>query len=370
MTEQAAAAAATQSAEWVAPEHHRCRHLHVSGAPCGATTRTGEKFCHTHQRWAETDPMYPIRVPLLEDPASIRFVMSQTVRALAMGTMPAANGRAILYGCRMAFDLLVHELAREKFRARQATGDRPQAAGSAEFIDSGEGVASEVTGDRLQVPATESAELPHPNNTGSDGAPGVVEDETSPENAGHRIVPRFPDLPEQWDQAVNRAAQEVARNVHRREDEDGESWMARQTRPIEAGHPSVRTGPARAAVAETRRRDLPFDPMCPPVWDPATMKDWPKEHMAAWFRAVAPAVSQLEVREFVRGMWDVPRADEKAGWPGRREGAAPQADCIFRKMRAEEIAAWVKTEIPDMPQREAKEYAEERLQGMEEPGRG
>jgi hypothetical protein len=103
---------------WNPPEHRRCAHLHVSGERCGAAPKTGDKFCHRHRAWTNADPMYPIKVPLLEDPDAIRLVMSQTVRALAMGTIPAADGRAMLSGCRMAMGLLEHEFAVEKFRAK------------------------------------------------------------------------------------------------------------------------------------------------------------------------------------------------------------------------------------------------------------
>lgn len=367
MEEGMAAEATTQgkpASGWVQPEHRRCGHLHVSGARCRATTQTGDKFCYQHRAWNDTDPMYPIKVPLLEDPDAIRFVISQTVRALGMGTLPSANGRAMMGGCRMAMGLLQHELAVEKFRARS----EHRAQSSEHRVPETECAESRATGDGLSQAAGD----------GLQGAEGGAESDRSlesdasqnqaemghPDSAGPRIVPRFPDLREQWDKSVDRAAVEVARNVQRREDEDGEEWLQRQARAIEAGHPHVRTGPARHAIPSARRQDLPFDPMCPPAWDHATMKDWPKEHMAAWFRALSPSVTQLDVREFVRGMWEIPRADEKAGWPGRREGAAPREDCIFRTMTMEEIAGWVKKEIPDMPTREAKEYAEERTRGM------
>jgi hypothetical protein len=380
---------------WTPPEHRRCGYVHVSGAACRKTPQTGERFCWTHRAWNETDPMYPIKVPLLEDPDSIRLVMSQTVRSMAMGTIPAANGKGMLYGCRMALDLLLFELAREKFRARegalQGTGCSVQGAG--------DGEQGPVEGERTaESPVCEHrADMGHPApGTGcsvqgaGDGeqgpghreqgaesrAPGVVGDESAVEapaceqsaQAGPRIVPRFPDLPAQWDQAVHRAEEEVARNVQRSEDECGEEWRERQARPIGGAHPSVR-GPARVPIATLRRKDLPFDPMCPPAWDHATMKHWSKEAMAAWFRALGPSVTQLEVREFVRGMWEIPHADAKAGWPEEAQGVPPQ-ECLFWTMNAVEIAAWVKKEIPDMPASETERYAEERVRRMEKAKEG
>jgi hypothetical protein len=305
----------------VPPEHRRCGYLRVSGAPCKSFTRVGGKCCSRHQAWNETDPLYPIKVPLLEDPDSIRFVVSQTVRALAMGTLPSANGRAMLAGCRMAMGLLEHELAVEKLRAKSRGQGQPEI---------------QVAGDRLQV-AGGGLQV-----AGGGGESGSSESHTCQQRAEP-----FGSAP-----AVLRSGQGMG---HPENQVTGDGSGV-----IGGGGGSVSSVESTDGPHLARRQDLPFDPACPPAWDQATMKDWPKEHLAAWFQAVAPTAAQREVRDFVRGMWDVPQADEKAGWPGRREGAAAREDCIFRAMTAEEIAGWVKKEIPDMPAGEAKEYAEER----------
>jgi hypothetical protein len=50
-----------------------------------------------------------------EDEDSLASLLSQTLRALPWGTLPAANGRAILAGCRIMQGLLTHRLAKAKF---------------------------------------------------------------------------------------------------------------------------------------------------------------------------------------------------------------------------------------------------------------
>jgi hypothetical protein len=371
-----AAAGQGQAGGWKAPEHRQCVHLHESGQRCRATTKSGGKFCHTHQRWADTDPMYPVKVPLLEDPDSIRLVMTQAVRAMAMGTVPAANGRGMLYGCRMALDLLLFEFAREKFAAK----DRAQ--------------TDQVTGDRLpgteRGAATDAAEAEnlHPSESGSDGAPGVEgeaegreAEEAEPEPAGESCAlegrslgARFPDLREQWEKSVTRAANEVSRNLGRKDGEALGASQARQRGPMEAGHPEARSSRGGDPGAETREgpcgpKELPFDPSCPPPWNNERMKDWLPEHMAAWFRALVPGAPEKEVRYFMRTIWDIPEATARAGWPRPAAGQgrqAPPEGSVFWTMNEEEMAAWLRREVPDVTEREVQNFAERGVEVMEE----
>jgi hypothetical protein len=387
MTDGAGAGTAVNG--WKQPEHRQCVHLHGSGERCRRTAKTGEKFCHTHQRYADADPMFPVKVPLLEDPDSIRFVMSQTVRAMAMGTLPAANARSMLYGCRMALDLLNYKFAREKFESRaQSAGLRAQETSNS--VRGAEDKA-EGTGDRLQeiVPgpvalakaepavveecaagleALESEDCGQPVEEESDDA---VTFQTRP------ITPRFPDLREQWETARARGEREVGRNLYGNDVEQWQRGERRQGGGVEAGHPQARAVSTRVVDPGAEAQDgpcgpdeLPFDPQCPPGWNSERMREWLPEHVAAWYRALNPKAAQKEVREFVRLCWETPQADERAGflWPKRGEDPdlAPREDCLFWTMSAEQIAAWLRAEIPDTPEKDAQEYAEKRIRRMEE----
>src|SRR5690348_902741 len=90
-----------------APEHRRCRMILESGVRCGNWDVRGQGLCVRHGRWQMTE-RGRVTVPLMEDEASIQLVISQTVRAMAIGALPPANGRVILAGCREA-RLTLHE---------------------------------------------------------------------------------------------------------------------------------------------------------------------------------------------------------------------------------------------------------------------
>jgi hypothetical protein len=392
MAEQAAAGAAKQVGGWIQPEHHQCRHLHESGQRCRSTTRTGEKFCHRHQRFADTDPMYPVKVPLLEDPDSIRLVMTQTVRALAVGTLPAANGRSMLYGCRMALDLLLYGLAREKFRAREqreaaaaaaAMAPKPPAeVGALQPVmmeecaaESEAVVAQDVERQDMEEQDAERQDTERQDMEEQDMEQEEMEE---PEPAGTECSleqrsagPRFPDLREQWEKSVTRGANEVSRNLTRKEGEALGAWRARQRAPIEAGHPEGRTRPMGDPRAEAHDgpygpNELPFDPSCPPERPGKAEDGWLPEHMGAWFRAMVPKASEKEVRGFVRTIWDIPRASMRAGWP--RDPNAPREKCALRGMSQEEIAGWLRKEVPDVTEYEAQNFAERWIERLEEAG--
>lgn len=301
MQESKEAGAATRVGNWNRPAHHQCAHVHESGVRCNATTATGKRLCHAHQRYNDSDPLYPIQVPLLEDPASIRYVISQTNRQLAMGAIPPANGRAMLYGCRMALDLLLYEQAQEKRRlqmekmerkletASRAVGEsasqpvselagRPVSELADADVACGGSMESHVCEHRVEPsagsgqakgqpdvanPACETsveshvcetrADMGHPADTAADPVDAcaadaepepVMEPELEPESEPlpglRRREPRFADLRGQWDKAMGRLSRELSANLTATKDEDGEAWRVRMNGPLQAGHPQMR----------------------------------------------------------------------------------------------------------------------------------
>ena len=97
-----------------APPHRQCRRILDSGERCRDWEIRGQGLCFRHGRWEGTRRKGPITVPLLEDEGSIRLVVSQTVRAMSLGTIPPSNGRVILMGCREARSLLRDKLAEKR----------------------------------------------------------------------------------------------------------------------------------------------------------------------------------------------------------------------------------------------------------------
>ncbi|HTW47287.1 MAG TPA: hypothetical protein VMD92_05020 [Acidobacteriaceae bacterium] len=98
----------------------RCEAVRENGEPCRGTPALGETFCHAHARYRSTLNGMLIVVPLMEDEASVTFVRSQTVRALSQGSIPPANGQAMLRGCRDADRRLDQQLEVQKVALRYA----------------------------------------------------------------------------------------------------------------------------------------------------------------------------------------------------------------------------------------------------------
>jgi hypothetical protein len=151
-----------------------------------------------------------------------------------------------------------------------------------------------------------------------------------------------------------------------------ENRVYHERAPIEAGHPEGRSCAKADPRAEAHDgpygpNELPFDPSCPPERPGKAEDGWLPEHMGAWFRAMVPGASAREVRQFVRTIWDIPRASVRAGWP--RDPNAPPEECVFRGMSEEEIAAWLRKEVPDVTEYEAQDFAKSWIQRLEEAGR-
>ncbi|HEY6448754.1 MAG TPA: hypothetical protein VIY53_20030 [Acidobacteriaceae bacterium] len=336
MQESNEAGAMTRVGNWNRPAHHQCAHVHESGVRCNATTGTGRRLCHAHQRYNDSDPLYPIQVPLLEDTASIRFVISQTNRQLAMGAIPPANGRAMLYGCRMALDLLLYEQAREKRKFEQEKMEKKLAAAEAAAASVSELTSQQVSelanGDVASEIVVESRVCENRAGSAADLVEAcaadpepVIEPEAEPESEPlpflRRREPRFADLRGQWDKAMGRLSREISANLTATEDEDGEAWRARMNGPLQAGHPQMRQAhpylqnaiaAGRSAdasaygdrpVSELGPRDLPFNPAFPPQYRSGMMDEWREEHIAAWYRCLIPTAREKEVREYASSIY-------------------------------------------------------------------
>jgi hypothetical protein len=109
-----------------APAEHQCRHTKTDGQPCRNWVVRGQDFCHKHDLFLRARPERPIDVPLLEDEDSIVLLLSETLRALAWGAIPVANGRALLDGCRLAHAIHSKKLETAKFRFRVRQMGIPQ----------------------------------------------------------------------------------------------------------------------------------------------------------------------------------------------------------------------------------------------------
>ena len=93
-----------------APEHRQCQYIKADGKGCHDWAIRGQEFCYRHGAFLRGGR--GIDVPLLEDESSIVLVLSETLRAVALGTVPVKTGALLLDGCRLA-----HTMQMEKQKA-------------------------------------------------------------------------------------------------------------------------------------------------------------------------------------------------------------------------------------------------------------
>ncbi len=186
----------------------RCEAVRENGERCRGIPVLGETYCHAHRRFREASGRVTLTIPLMDDEASITFVRSQTVRALALGSIPPANGRVMLEGCRDEERRLDRRLAAQNAALRYAAlADRM----GAEKLDA-------LMGRFLQ-----SSEHRAP---GADGR-SAVSDQRS-ETGGERSEshePTLAELKEKWHRILEETAEKDARA--------GAAWDG--TRSQEAG---------------------------------------------------------------------------------------------------------------------------------------
>jgi len=257
-----------------------------SGVRCGNWDVRGQGLCVRHGRWQMTDPRGRVTVPLMEDEASIQLVISQTVRAMAIGALPPANGRAMLAGCREA-RLTLHEQRWARWLEKKADKDVPEpqevvAHGGAWLSPTqpaeeaaAEGAAPAETAGAVEEGAVEEA-CEAPQELALVGACGEATDlcaeedptlafghwpETSrdrpptpwdnaddpPENeplAEPMRVPRFRDLKKNWENALARFESDGLDMYVKRAGETWEEYYAALAKPYEPYEPYVATAPA------------------------------------------------------------------------------------------------------------------------------
>ncbi len=189
-----------------APADRRCRFTKSDGFPCRDWAIRGHQHCFRHHQYLHSRPENPIEVPLLEDEDSLASLLSQTLRSLAWGTIPAANGRAILSGCRIMQGILTHRLATAKFHAklrRLAVTHPEMTEAEDELFDREPPIEAELQPELHAEPAT----VPAPRTP--DRLPASKPGPNAGSNPASAPSPRFPDLRKEWDQGLRRGEEEL-----------------------------------------------------------------------------------------------------------------------------------------------------------------
>jgi hypothetical protein len=187
-----------------APADRQCQFTKSDGFRCRDWALRGHQHCFRHHQYLSARPDNPIDVPLLEDEDSLASLLSQTLRALAWGTIPAANGRAILAGCRIMQGMLDHRLAKAKFHAKL----RSLGLSDTDIVETESELFEREPIDEPEIePEVPPSVEPGVRTSASD--PAAAPDAPPRPNPASIPVPRFPGVRKEWDQGLHRAEQEM-----------------------------------------------------------------------------------------------------------------------------------------------------------------
>ena len=201
-----------------APAHRTCRYTKADGKPCRDWAIRGQDYCHRHDVFLHSRVERPIDVPLLEDEASIVLLLSETLRALAWGTIPVNNGRMLLAGCRLAHTMQCQRLETAKFRVQVRRMGIPE---------------HEVFGppnDRQpETPIAQSASEPVAPCSEPADEPLTTPRLQPPNQSRHR----FRDLKKNWDKELVKVESEMADMCAPRYKETREDFLASRALPFD-----------------------------------------------------------------------------------------------------------------------------------------
>jgi hypothetical protein len=142
-----------------APEHRRCQYIKADGKGCRDWAVRGQEFCYRHGVFLHAGR--GIDVPLLEDEASIVLVLSETLRAVAQGTIALKSGSLLLEGCRLAHTMQMErvwaanaERSRKRTRVREdeVVEERQEPEAGSRKQEARGRIGSAVPGARNPVP--------------------------------------------------------------------------------------------------------------------------------------------------------------------------------------------------------------------------
>ena len=195
----------------LAPADRQCHYTKSDGHPCRDWTLRGHHHCFRHHRYLHARPEVPIDVPLLEDEASIVYLLSQTLQALAWGTIPVPNGHALLKGCRLAHAIETTRLENAKLRVKLRRLGIPEH----EIFESG---TNPERTPELSAPSPEPAAGPEPV--------------ANPKKVPPKNL-RFRDLKKDWDKSLQRTRNQAGDMYFKRYGETQEEFKAARATPFE-----------------------------------------------------------------------------------------------------------------------------------------
>jgi hypothetical protein len=207
-----------------APEHRRCRYIKADGTGCRDWAVRGRELCYRHGVFLRAGR--GIDVPLHQDEASIVLVLSETLRAVAQGTIALKSGSLLLEGCRLA-----HTMHMEKQKAANAERTRRRREVREEETREEIGEEQQETEDKRQEAEARSHETrvasQEPNQQCGARCP---EPGAPPSDPG---APLFRDLEKNWDKDLSNVEREATDRFDPRYEETREGVLAAQAEQLD-----------------------------------------------------------------------------------------------------------------------------------------
>ena len=218
------------SAGGAAPAERRCRYDKADGSPCHNWAIRGQDYCHKHGIFLRARLERPIEVPLLEDEAAIVLLLSETMRALAWGTIPVSNGRMLLDGCRFAHKMQCQRLEEAKLRFKVRRAGIPAEEifprpGVEESREAGAGVPNPEP-----VAPTPEPDAPKPEPAEESAEQPLTTPLLEPPDQRYHC---FRDLKKDWDKDLLKMENEMGDMVARRHGETREEFRAARVKPFD-----------------------------------------------------------------------------------------------------------------------------------------
>jgi len=123
-----------------------CRHIKTNGFQCQSPALTGSAYCYFHTRThtmasAKTSSLDDIKLPMLEDSASIQVAISQIVAGLLSSRLDARRTGLLLYALQIAsqnIDRKTFHFKSELVRSMAVTDEGDELAPEKEICETGD----------------------------------------------------------------------------------------------------------------------------------------------------------------------------------------------------------------------------------------
>ena len=123
-----------------------CRHIKTNGLRCQSPALSGSAYCYFHSRVhtmanAKTSTWDDIKLPMLEDSASIQVAISQIAAAFLSSRLDARRTGLLLYALQIASQNIDRACSREDsetVRSMTVTGEGDELAPEKEICEDGD----------------------------------------------------------------------------------------------------------------------------------------------------------------------------------------------------------------------------------------